>query len=142
MISNCSRKPCGKNQLASNKEPAAFVCRPASRRRQTEELRHSWERLLFAEDPRREHGESTVEERIQSDLKAVHPPCPAWGHTAAPSSLRGADSPTSEKQPWAAKWKPGQQGSSWSWQTENNAPGKNKAGGSLEELHSEEPLPP
>lgn len=79
---------------------------------------------------------------IHPGLKAAHPPQSAWGHTAAPSTLRGANSPTSEKQPWAAKGKPGQQGSSWSWQTKNNAPGKNKARGSLEELHPEEPLPP
>lgn len=142
MISNCSRRHVEKKSwhLTRSQPPLSAGLPPRGSR--AEELRHSWRRLRLLKI----REESTVkvqqQERIQPGLKAVHPPRPAWGHTAAPSSLRGADSPTSEKQPWAAKWKSGQQGSSWSWQTENNAPGKNKAGGSLEELHSEEPLPP
>lgn len=39
----------------------------------------------------------------------------------------------------AADGNPGQQGSSWSWQTKHSAPGKDKARGNLGKLPSEDP---
>lgn len=142
MISSCSRRPCGKKYLASKAEPAPLSPGLDPRGCRAQALWRGWQRSHLLEI--REEIMVLVQwaDCIPPGLKAAYPPRQAWGHTAAPSNLRGPSSRTSEMQSWAAKRKPGQQGSSWSWQTENTASGKNKARGSLEKLHSKEPLPP
>lgn len=118
-----------KKQLASNAEPAPLSPGLDPRGSRAEELRHGWQRSHLLKIREEMTMQVQLLECSRPGLQAAHPPRPAWGHTAAPSNHRGANSPTSEKQPWAAKWKPGQQGSSWSWQTKTMPQAKTKQEG-------------
>lgn len=145
MISNCSQRPCGRKIAGWHRKLSQPPLSPGlgPRGSRAEKLRQDWQGVTLVEDSRKDAGESAENTTYPSRPQGSSPPPrPAWGHAAALSKLRGANSPTSERQPWAAKWKPGQRGSSWSWQTENNAPGKNKARGILEEIHPEKPSLP
>lgn len=138
---SCSSSPSGQGWLASPPE-SALCPQPGSWGPQSRELGCSWHRSRLWKIQEEIRGRDSGR-RSHPGLQAAQPQPPAQpGAPQLPVHLRDQFRSPSETQPRAADGNPGQRGSSWSWQTKHNAPGTDRARGSLEKLPSEDPSLP
>lgn len=142
MISKCSQRPCRKKIAGIWRGASPFVSRPGSQRQRSWGARARLAEVIFVEDPRKDHGVRTAARMHPARPRGSSASLPGLGTHSCPVQPQRGEFPHIREAALGCWAEPGQQGSRWSWQTKNNAPGKNKARGSLEKLHSEEPLPP